>query len=349
MLNVIKSNEEIKVTKVVGLLYGFPGSGKTSTANTSNNPVTLDFDNGSHRSGFRKDVIRIDKWEDIQSDLKLFFKTIDSYNTVVIDTISTCLDYIGEYLVRNDPKLGRNKLQFYGALKDTFGKFVQTLKTNGKDLIFIAQVKEKEENGVSVKRPDITGGSYDIVTSLCDFIGYQYYKDKVRELDFDPTEEYIGKNPMSFDKTDLPNYATEADYFSKRISEIKERLGNISQEQKDATDIVKNLILEIKSVKSVDDLNNVVADIKNANYPKPITAQIRESMANKMKEIGAHLNKDTSLYELSEQEPTPKLDTAPQPIEEVEESKTKKSNSSPIEIAEEEEAELVSDDKEPLF
>ncbi len=299
-LNIIKSNEEIKISRVVGLIYGFPGSGKTSTANTSNNPVTLDFDNGSHRSGFRKDVMRIDRWEDIQSNMKSFFNAIETYDTVVIDTISTCLDYIGEYLVRNDPKLGNNKLRYYGALKDTFGKFVQALKTNGKDLIFIAQVKEKEENGVSVKRPDITGGSYDIVTSLCDFIGYQYYKDKIRELDFDPTEEYIGKNPMSFDKVDLPNYATEPDFFSHRIEEIKDRLGNISQEQKEAADTVKNIILEIKSVKTVDDLNTVVSDIKNAGHPKPIISQIKKSISDKMNEIGAKLNKESNLYELVE-------------------------------------------------
>lgn len=328
---IIKSNEEIKINRVVGLLYGFPGAGKTSTANTSNNPITLDFDNGVHRSAFRKDTMRIEKWEDIQSDLKLFFETINNFDTVIIDTISTCLDYIGEFLVRNDPKLGRNKLQFYGALKDTFGKFVQSLKTNGKDLIFIAQVKEKEENGVSVKRPDITGGSYDIVTSLCDFIGYQYYKDKVRELDFDPTEEYIGKNPMNFDKVDLPNYATEPDYFSCRIVEIKERLGNISQEQKEATDTVKNLILEIRSVKTVEDLNNVVNEIKNSNYPKSIIAQVRESISIKMKEIGAVLNKETNNYELPDNH---------QSTAEPKENKPRNNKSEP-EVINQQEGELV--------
>ena len=302
-LTIIKSNEEIKINRIVGLIYGFPGSGKTSTANTSNNPITLDFDNGVHRSAFRKETIRIDKWEDIQSDLKSFFQTIDNYDTVVIDTISTCLDYIGEFLVRNDPKLGRNKLQFYGALKDTFGKFVQSLKTNGKDLIFIAQVKEKEENGVSVKRPDITGGSYDIVTSLCDFIGYQYYKDKIRELDFDPTEEYIGKNPMGFDKVDVPNFAIEPDYFTYRIVEIKDRLGNISQSQKEATDLVKSIIAQIKSVETVDELNKVVSAIQEANYPKNIIAQIKASISHQMKSIGAYLNKETGTYELIEEEP----------------------------------------------
>lgn len=299
-LNIIKSNEEIKITRIVGLIYGYPGSGKTSTANTTDNPVTLDFDNGSHRSGFRKDVIRIDKWEDIQSNMNTFFKAIDKYDTVVIDTISTCLDYIGEFLVRNEPKLGRNKLQFYGALKDTFGKFVQSLKTNGKDLLFIAQVKEREENGVSVKRPDITGGSYDIVTSLCDFIGYQYYKDKLRELDFDPTEEYIGKNPMCFDKEELPNYASEPNYFAQKVESIKERLGNISQEQKEASDIVKDIIQKVKSVKTIDELNNLVDEIKNSDYPKSIIAQVRESISIKMKELGAILNKETNLYEPNE-------------------------------------------------
>lgn len=330
-LKIIKSNEEIKINKVVGLLYGFPGAGKTSTANTTSNPVTLDFDKGAHRSAFRKDVIRIEKWEDIQSNLKDFHKSIEGYDTVIVDTVSTCMADMVEYLIRNNPKLGRNKLQLFGELKDSFGRFVQTLKSSGKDVIFVAQVKEKEENGVSVKRPDIVGGSYDIITSLCDFIGYQYYKDKVRELDFDPTEEYIGKNPMNFDKADLPNYATEPDYFSRRIVEIKERLGNISQEQKEATDTVKNLILEIRSVKTVEDLNNVVNEIKNSNYPKSIIAQVRESISIKMKEIGAVLNKETNNYELPDNH---------QSTAEPKESKPRNNKSEP-EVINQQEGELV--------
>ena len=284
-------------------------------------------------------MIRIEKWEDIQSNLKDFHKSIEGYDTVIVDTVSTCMADMVEYLIRNNPKLGRNKLQLFGELKDSFGRFVQTLKSSGKDVIFVAQVKEKEENGVSVKRPDIVGGSYDIITSLCDFIGYQYYKDKVRELDFDPTEEYIGKNPMNFDKADLPNYATEPDYFSRRIVEIKERLGNISQEQKEATDTVKNLILEIRSVKTVEDLNNVVNEIKNSNYPKSIIAQVRESISIKMKEIGAVLNKETNNYELPDNH---------QSTAEPKENKPRNNKSEP-EVINQQEGELVKETGGPFF
>lgn len=301
--NIIKSDEEMKIQRIVGLIYGFPGAGKTSTANTSNNPLTLDFDSGSHRSGFRKDVLRIRLWEDIQSDLKSFLNALNDYDTVVIDTITACLDYIGEYLIRNEPKLGKNKLQYFGALKDTFNKFVQTLKANGKDLIFIAQVKEKEENGISTKKPDITGGSYDIVTSLCDFIGYLYYKDRVRELDFEPTEEYIGKNPMNFDKVELPNYTNYPNYFAERMQGIKDSLGSISQQQKEAIETIREILSQIKSVKNADELNVLVDEIKEANYSKNIMAQIRVPIPGKMKELGLLLNRETGLYEPIKEEP----------------------------------------------
>lgn len=300
--NIIKSSEEIKLSRVAGLIYGFPGAGKTSTANTANTPITLDFDNGSHRSAFRGDVLRITRWEDIQSNMKEFTKAVEAYDTVIVDTVSTCLDYIGEFLSRNNPKIANNKLKFYGELKDTFNKFVQTLKANGKDLIFIAQVREKDENGVPMKRPDITGGSYDIVTSLCDFIGYQYYKDKIRELDFEPTEEYIGKNPMGFEKIALPNYSSETNFFAIKIQEIKDRLGNISQSQKEATDKVRAIISQIKSADTADKLNEIVSQIKTSEYSKSIMAQIREPFPAKMKELGVSLNKETGLYEPIEED-----------------------------------------------
>lgn len=53
---------------VIILLYGVPGSGKTSLANTSNNPLLIDCDRGADRAVNRQDTLSSSIWEDIRDE-----------------------------------------------------------------------------------------------------------------------------------------------------------------------------------------------------------------------------------------------------------------------------------------
>ncbi len=193
MFKIVKSDEPLIVETVNILIYGEPGSGKTSLVNTADSPLTLDFDKGVHRSDFRKDVLVIESWKQINDNIGELIKTFGNYNTVILDTIDTLLDYMGAWIIDQEPKLARNKLQFYGKLKDEFSLFVGKLKTLGKDVVMIAHVREKEEGDLRIKRPAITGGSYDRVLQTADFVGYLFIKDNKRTIDFNPTDYWIGK------------------------------------------------------------------------------------------------------------------------------------------------------------
>jgi replication-associated recombination protein RarA len=51
-MKVYSANEIIESAGMVALIYGDPGIGKTTLANTAPNPLLLDFDRGAHRSSF---------------------------------------------------------------------------------------------------------------------------------------------------------------------------------------------------------------------------------------------------------------------------------------------------------
>jgi Cdc6-like AAA superfamily ATPase len=157
MFKIVKSDEPLQIDTINILIYGEPGSGKTSLVNTALKPLTLDFDKGVHRSEFRKDVMVIESWKQINNNMSGLIKTFNEYDTIILDTIDTLLDYIGAWIVDQEPKLARNKLQFFGRLKDEFSLFVGKLKTLGKDVVMIAHVKEKDEGDLRIKLPAITG------------------------------------------------------------------------------------------------------------------------------------------------------------------------------------------------
>jgi hypothetical protein len=66
----------------------------------------------------------IESWKEINDNMAELIKTFGNYNTVILNTIDTLLDYIGAWIIDQEPKLARNKLQFYGKLKDEFSYLI---------------------------------------------------------------------------------------------------------------------------------------------------------------------------------------------------------------------------------
>ena len=59
---LIEPTDPIDITFIPMLIYGPPGSSKTTLAQTADSPITLDFDNGIHRCANRKRAMRFDAW-----------------------------------------------------------------------------------------------------------------------------------------------------------------------------------------------------------------------------------------------------------------------------------------------
>jgi len=288
-MKIIKANEPLTVTSLKVLVYGEPGVGKTSVASTAEAPILLDFDKGAYRTPYRSDVMEVSNFLEIFS----ISEHLKNYKTIVIDTVDTFLDFIGSHILQDDPRLAKNKLQFYGRLKDEFTNVMKVFSAQNKDIIMISHLKEKEEGDLRIKRPAITGGSYDKVLQVADLVGFMYMANTNRVINFNPTDTSVGKNSANLDLVTVPNLNNNATFFKELLQKVKQSLNIAIQNEKKAVDIVK----EYKSIiedADLEVLNSLLSDLPTLNTATK--KQVWELMKRRANELNLVFDNNVKLF-----------------------------------------------------
>jgi hypothetical protein len=136
---------------------------------------------------------------------------------------------------------------------------------NGIDIILIAHDTEIEESGMKKKTLKVTGGSYDIIKSMADLIGYMNTENDERVLDFNPTDNHHGKNSAEFKKMVVPHYSDERfdNYMADLIKSCKDKMNSRTKEMEEAINKVEELSSIIKEQKSLEELMMIEDDLTN--------------------------------------------------------------------------------------
>ncbi|HEX7039075.1 MAG TPA: ATP-binding protein, partial [Trueperaceae bacterium] len=273
------------------LIYGMPGIGKSSFGFTAESPLLLDFDGGAHRSAFRQDIVPVGAWSEIAT---ITAEDLKPYKTVVLDTVGRALDFLSAELIAENPKLatkaGALSLQGYGALKSAFASWLGRLNSLGLDVIMIAHDKEStNERDVKIVRPDVTGGSYNEIFKLADSVGYMYADGKKRVLDFNPTENYVGKNPAQFDVIEIPDYNREPRFAGRLIVEIKSALGQLSAEAQKVVTAVNAFRDRMPEIETAEEMTALLAEVDKLE--EPVKAQCKRVMLDRCNELGLEYDK----------------------------------------------------------
>ena len=194
----ISKAETRQIESIAAVIYGFPNSGKTTLSLSAKNPLLIDFDRGVHRAGNKtgKDVVFIDSWRDVE---QITLKDLEPFDTIIIDTIGTCIDYLSLDIIEKDPKCGSGGVlagfRGYGALKARFAGFINMLRSASSDVIMIAHVKEEMKKDDVVERIVASGSSKDMVYQSADIMGRIFINEtKQRVISFNPTMTAYGKN-----------------------------------------------------------------------------------------------------------------------------------------------------------
>lgn len=306
-MSKIRKPHELNVTTTLKcLIYGQPGLGKTTFALSAPNPVLLDFDNGVHRvnSLHQTDTLQIESWDDVIKELGE--GTFNAYGTIIIDTAGKMLDYISNYIIKHNPKMGRANgaltLQGYGERKSEFTSFIKKLSIMGKHIIFVAHEKEEKDNEVNYKRPEVGGSSGNDLYKELDLIGYMEAIGKKRTISFLPQEKYYAKNACGLNETiELPELSANVpnNFFTTQIVDtykaaLESRKGKI---------VVYNELMEVISAK-IDSIldagiaNDVIdwaVNFKEHVWGSKIIASQR--INEKAKELGLKFNPKTKKYE----------------------------------------------------
>lgn len=292
---ILKSSEPLPKRPVIILIYGEPGIGKTSLFNTSANPLLIDFDRGKDRAIFRQDTLVVNSWEDIIAEEKT--DSFKGYSTIGIDTAKSALDdFLMSYVIKQDYKRAKNKLQAYGALGDEFKVFVSNRRSEAADIVIICHSKDDKDGEQTKKIPDVTGGSYQLLLRIADQVGYMSMRNGRRTIEWNPTDTTIGKNVARLQATEIPVESEPAckTFLSTIIEKVKESIVSMSEAQQEALKKLQEFEAKIMSAETTNDLTSLVADVKT--FPKTMATALAAKMGEKAKAKGWEWDKETKVY-----------------------------------------------------
>ncbi len=228
-IRVIESTDSIEVKQLACLIYGQPGSRKTSMCQTCEEPYTMAFDEGIYRAYGRKRAAIFDAWEDVVG-----FDTA-GHKTIIVDTIGKCLAMLGRAIIADNPKngnrLGGLTLPGYGILKTQFSQWVGSLRARGCDVVFVAQEASERIGDENYFSPDIVGSNYNTTMENADIVGYLHFMDGKRVVHWTPSDRWMAKTPpCGWTFHHLPDFGKEPEFLGKLLAEAKESMGRISAE-----------------------------------------------------------------------------------------------------------------------
>lgn len=206
-MKVFNSLEPAAKPSILMVVYGEGGVGKTTFAATAPRPLIADCENGSKYFGLRgieSDVALIENWGDMQEFLEIALT--DKYDTIVIDPIGELMEKLTRYMVaKADSKLvqkdGNPTMAGWGWLKQTMRNFLKVMRDSGKNVIVVAHVQEKDDEGRIVKRPMVATKLSEELVNLVDVVGYMTTVndnesgDTKRVIIVDPSsDKYVAKD-----------------------------------------------------------------------------------------------------------------------------------------------------------
>lgn len=294
-MKLIKAEETLAQTGNIVLIYGQPGTGKTTLAQTAGNCITLDFDRGIQRAAIRQDAARIESWDEIARDYKAFFEFLRPYDTIVVDTAGMMLDYMLTYITTKNPALLNNNIKLYGELKKEFHSAFFGLRNLGKDLLLIAHDKEEDENGIKIKRPLIPGSAKDIVLQACDMLGYLQNTTKGRILDFTPSPYYLTKNCIGLPQIAVPGIVGLHDWMAQFFRDLKKQIQARTESNQAAILQVAELCGAIAELQSAQEFTEFFATLPK-DLIAPVKSQVWFFMQNAAQAAGLAFDAEKKIF-----------------------------------------------------
>lgn len=260
----------VTVNTLAVVLYGPPNAGKTSLALTAAKPILFDFDGGVHRAANRsgKAVVRCRSWTDIQD---LNAGDIDGFDTIIVDTAGTCVDSLSSDIIRLEPKMGRAgslTLQGFGALKGRFKKWIDAVRSFGKDVVLVAHASEEQRGDETVERIHVAGSSKQEIYHQADLMGRLLVGDrKERRLTFSPSSTAFGKN-IGLDDYAVPPPDEEPALLATIIEDAKKIVNENAVRAAEAHEELAELRERVSKIDSAAGINKVIETMIAGNAPE---------------------------------------------------------------------------------
>lgn len=290
------------------LLYGAPGTGKSTLAFSAPNAIMFDLDKGIQRvnARHRQLVAREENYEELLNDIES--EDIKNCDSIIIDTGGALITLLQDYVMRKDPvnktKSGSISQKGFGAVKAEFIRLTNMLKTRfNKNIIYVFHsVEEKDKDGNPIQRLLCEGSAKNIVWQPIDFGCYLFKKGDKTYAGFTPTDEYFAKGCYGVNGVhELPfGEGIQNDFLTRLFEQANKSLAADAEYFKAEKQSYESAMNEgrnlIDSIKKPEDALKVGNDIKAIKHSLTSLAELRQIFKDKIKELGYTWDSENKCY-----------------------------------------------------
>lgn len=301
---ITQPHELQEVQTIKALIYGQMGIGKTTLALSAPNPLLIDIERGLNRVApqHRCPSLQVNSYEEILELINS--KEIMQFDTIVIDTLGKMIYLVLDYLAKSNPKIkqadGSPSQKGWGAIKSQIvTNFYKTLESKNKSIIFIAHEKEKQENEITIKRPDVAGSTDASLVTDFNLVGYMEIQGKNRTIDFCPSENYYAKNSLGFEnKIVIPNVNNKSNTFlqDEVLNKMSDRAIEQAEELKVYKDFIEKNKKEIVKVSTVEEANKVFENLGNIEHIWDSKFVLWRELLSKTSELKFTFDKENKVF-----------------------------------------------------
>ncbi len=311
-MSLFKKPSELEfVTTIKMLVYGQPGIGKSTMALSAPNPVLFDFDGGVQRVNvaFQCPTLQVKNWEEALQALEELKGGEVSCQTIVIDTAGKMLDFMSDFIMRNDSKMrmrdGSLSLKGYGARKVMFQNFLREVAMMGKHIVFVAHEREEKDGETKIVRPEIGGSSAGDLMKELDLVGYVQAVGADRTVYWTPQEKFYAKNTCNLPAWQkIPVIVDEKGSVTQKNDTLQKVFGyyeaNVKKIEETRTrynELLEGIAVAIEQITDAKSANEFAKAIASAEVIWDSKVRARELFKAKVDELKLKWNAKDKTYE----------------------------------------------------
>lgn len=305
MASLLTSPSELEAPNtILGMLYGQPGSGKTTCALSAPNPVLIDLDRGMHRvrPAHRVPSLQVESYEQILALLD--GDELKPFDTIVFDTAGKLIDRMAEFIIKNNPKnrtsSGQLTMQGWGEVKGLFTALTRRMKLLNKSILFVAHESEDKSGEEVMKRPDIAGSARKDIVKELDFMGYMEMRGNKAVINFNPTDKFYAKNSLGLAAAiEVPELDEKSpnQFLAKYIFKASDaKLAQEAALRKEYEVLVTSIGKEINGLKDASQVNQFYSTMGEKPVIWDSLYFMKNELKNHINKIGVVFDKETKQF-----------------------------------------------------
>lgn len=300
---------------IVAMVYGSPGSGKSTIACSAPNAVMIDTDGGVMRINGAHQIptLQVENWEQIVDSINEVKQTPE-IESVIIDTVGKMMNYMEDYMRRFPTMSKSGYLEFnrdgslsqkgYGRRKLMFNDFIKSITVLGKNVIFVAHDKEEKRGDDVVLRPEVGGSSTNDLMKELDLVGYMEMVNNVRTISFTPSDRFYAKNtcdmpgiiPVPVLIDDKGDIVAENKFFGDVINNYRNRINANLANNRKLEDLKELIYANAKEINNAEDANNYMKWVLGLEHIYNSKAIASRALSDRAKELGLKFDKASKTY-----------------------------------------------------